>query len=66
MLLRRVALQPKMRLHSIVPHLLEDTDSWCSGLALGMLMVLAFIHLKKVIDIVDHEVLCKKLEHCGV
>ena len=55
-----------MRLHSTATHLLKNTDDSYSGLDLGKLVGLTFIDLKKAFDTVDHEILCKKLEHYGV
>ena len=42
------------------------SDDWYNGLDLGKLVGLLFIDLKKAFDTVDHDILCKKLELCGV
>ena len=55
-----------LRLHSIVTCLLKMSDDWYNGLDLGKLVELVFIDLKKAFDTVDHDILCKKLEHYGV
>ena len=41
-------------------------DDWYKGLDLGKLVGLVFIDLKQAFDIVDNDVLCKKLELYGV
>ena len=53
-------------LHSILTCLLKNTDDWYSGLDLGKLVGLVFIDLKKAFDTVDHDILCQKLNYCGI
>ena len=55
-----------LKLHSTLTCLLKNTDDWYSGLDTGQLMGTVFIDLKKAFDTVDHDLLCKKLEHYGV
>ena len=55
-----------LRLHSTLTCLLKMSYNWYNGLDLGKLVGMVFIDLKKVFDKVDHDVLCKKLEHYGV
>ena len=54
------------RLNSTLTCLLKMSDDWYNGLDLGKLVGLVFIDLKKAFDMVDHDILCKKLEHYGV
>ena len=49
-----------LRLRSTVTCLLKNTDDWYNGLDLGKLVGLVFIDLKKAVDTVDHNILCKK------
>ena len=53
-------------LHFTVTHFLKNTDDWNSGLDLYKLVGLTFIDLKKVVDTLDHEILCKTLDHYGI
>ena len=52
-----------MHLWSTVTCLLKNTDDWYNGLDLGKLVGLVFI---EAFDTIDHNILCKKLEHYGV
>ena len=51
-----------LRLHSTVTCLLKNTDDWYNGMDLGSLVCLVLIDLKKALDTVAHNILCKKLE----
>ena len=53
-------------LHSTVTSLLTSTDDWYKGLDIGKLVGLVFIDMKKAFDTVDHDIVCKKLEHYGI
>ena len=55
-----------LKLHSTLACLLKNTDDWYSGLDTGQMVGTVFIDLKKAFDTVDHDLLCKKLEHYGV
>ena len=55
-----------LKLHSTLTCLLKNTDDWYSGLDTGQMVGTVFIDLKKAFDTVDHDLLCKKLEHYGV
>ena len=55
-----------LRLHSTLTCLLKMSDDWYNGLDLSKLVGLVFIDLKKAFDIVEHDILCKKLELYGV
>ena len=55
-----------LKLHSTWTCLLKNTDDWYSGLDTGQMVGTVFIDLKKAFDTVDHDLLCKKLEHYGV
>ena len=55
-----------LRLYSTLTCLFKMSDDWYNGLDLGKLVRLAFIDLKKAFDTVDHDILCKKLEHYSV
>ena len=46
-------------LHFTVTRLLNNTNDWYSGLDTGKLVGPAF-------DVVDHGILCRKLEHCRI
>ena len=52
--------------HSTLTCLLKITDDWYNGLDSGQMMGSVFIDLKKAFDTVDHDLLCKKLEHYGI
>ena len=54
------------RLHSTLTRLLKNPDDWYSGLDLGKLVGLVFIDIKKAFDIVDHDILCQKLNYFGM
>ena len=55
-----------MKKHSILTCLLKITDDWYNGLDSSEMVASVFIDLKKACDTVDHDLLCKKLEHYGV
>ena len=55
-----------LKLHSTLTCLLKNTDDWYSGLDTGQMVGTVFIDLKKAFDTIDHDLLCKKLEHYGV
>ena len=55
-----------LKLHSTLTCLLKNTDDWYSGLGTGQIVGTVFIDFKKAFDTVDHDLLCKKLEHYGV
>ena len=55
-----------LKLHSTLTCLLKNTDDWYSGLDTGQMVGTVFIDLKKAFDTVDHDLLCKKLEHYSV
>ena len=46
--------------------LLKITDDWDNGLDSGQMLGSVFNHLKKAFDTVDHDLLCKRLEHYSV
>ena len=48
-----------LRLHSTLTCLLKMSDDWYNGLDLSKLVGLVFINLKKAVDTVDHDILCK-------
>ena len=52
--------------HSTLTYLLKITDDWYNGLDNSQMMGSVFIDLKKAFDTVDHDLLCKKLEHYGI
>ena len=44
----------------------KSTDDWYSGLDKGQLVGLVLIDLKKVLNTVDHNILCQKVEYYGL
>ena len=52
-----------LKLHSTLTCLIKNTDDWYSGLDTGQMVGTVFIDLKKAFDTVQHDLLCKKLEH---
>ena len=44
----------------------EITDDWYNGLDNCQMVGSVFIDLKKAFDTLDHDMLCKKLEHYGI
>ena len=46
--------------------LLKNSDVWYSGLDTGNLAAMVFVDLKKALDTVDHQILCRKPESYGV
>ena len=55
-----------LHVHSILTCLLKMSDDWYNRFDLGKLVGLVFFDLKKAVDTVDHDILCKKLELYGV
>ena len=54
------------KLHSTATCLIKNTDTWCKGMDNSCISGTVFIDLKKVLDTVDHAILCHKLEHYGL
>ena len=55
-----------LKKHSTLTCLLKIADDWYNGLDNGEMVSSVFIDLKKALDKVDHDLLCKKLENYGV
>ena len=53
-------------LHSVVTCLLNCTSDWYINMDKGQYTAMVFIDLKKAFDIVDHEILLKKLTKYGI
>ena len=55
-----------LRLHSTVTSFFKSTDDWHNGMDLGKIIGVVFNDLKKAFNTVDHNILCQKLEYCGI
>ena len=53
-------------LHSTATALLKATDSWAFNIDGGYVNAVVFLNLKKAFNTVDHEILLKKMNQCGI
>ena len=53
-------------IYSTTTALLDSTNDWCVNIDNGLVNGVIFIDLKKAFDTIDHEILLKKLDCCGV
>ena len=53
-------------LHSTLTALIEATDKWSINIVNKLLNGVIFIDLKKAFDTIDHTILLRKLQMCGV
>ena len=53
-------------LHSVLTSLLKCTNDWYLNIDKGKYTALVYIDLKKAFDTVDHDILLRKLNFCGL